>query len=74
MANLTTSLGAGFGFGYVATTFLARFGQREVFLGRDFRKRYYTVHPLIECTPGAAPGHLEILLLRKWLVVLKKAR
>lgn len=74
MANLTTSFGSGFGLGYVTTSFVLRFGRREVFIGRDCRTRYYRAHPIIECNPGTAPGHLEIRLLRKWLIVLSQAR
>ena len=74
MANLTMSLGTGSDFGYIATSFQMRFGRREIFVGRDCRTRYYRAHPLIECNPGVASGHLEILLLRRWLIVLSKAR
>jgi hypothetical protein len=31
------------------------------------------VRPLVECTAGARPGHLDILFLRRWLLVLSKA-
>lgn len=74
MANMTTSLQTGFNLGYVATTIQLRVGRREVSIGRDCRTRYYRAHPIIECSPGFAPGHLQILLLRRWLIVLSKAR
>lgn len=74
MANLMTSPGTGLGFGDVATSILLRFGRREVSIARDCRTRYFRAHPLIECNPGVAPGHLEILVLRRWRLVLSKAR
>ncbi|QAU32799.1 hypothetical protein [Janthinobacterium sp. 17J80-10] len=74
MANLTSSLPTSFHPGYVATSIQLRVGRREVSIGRDCRTRYYRAHPLLECNPGVAPGHLHILLLRRWLIVLSKAR
>jgi len=74
MANMTSSLPSGFNLGYVAPSIQLRVGRREVSIGRDCRTRYYRAHPLIECSPGVAPGHLHILLLRRWLIVLSKAR
>ncbi|AMP01195.1 hypothetical protein CAter10_3723 [Collimonas arenae] len=50
-----------------------RFGKRELFICRDFYKRLYRSNPLIECNAGIQAGHLEILLFRKWLVVMSKA-
>jgi hypothetical protein len=74
MAYLNNSFGSRFGLEYAPTSFLMRFGRREVFVCRDFRKRYYTVNPVIECNTGIEPGHLELLILRRWLVILSKAR
>jgi hypothetical protein len=74
MAYLNNSFGSRFGLEYAPTSLLMRFGRREVFVCRDFRKRYYSVNPLIECSTGIEPGHLELLLLRRWLVILSKAR
>lgn len=51
-----------------------RFGRREVFVCRDTYVRRYRVNPIIECSAGLEPGHVEILLLRRWLLVLSKAR
>ena len=73
MAQLNHSFGARFGLEYAPTSFLARLGRREVFVCRDFRKRYYKVNPLIDCSAGIERGHVELLLLRKWLVILSKA-
>lgn len=61
-------------FEYAPTSFLVRFGRREIFVCRDFRSRYYSVNPIIECGAGIEAGHLEILILRRWLVILSKAR
>jgi hypothetical protein len=75
MAHLNSTFGTTrFGLEYAPTSFLIRFGKREAFVSRDFRKRYYKVNPLIDCSTGIEPGHLEILLFRKWLVILSKAR
>jgi hypothetical protein len=74
MAYLNNSFGSRFGLEYAPTSFLMRFGRREVFVCRDFRNRYYTVNPVIECNTGIEPGHLELLILRRWLVILSKAR
>jgi hypothetical protein len=51
-----------------------RFGTRELSIGRDMRRRYYDTHPVIACRPGFDKGHLEVLLFRRWLLVLSKAR
>lgn len=74
MANFNHSLGSCFGLEYAPTSFVIRLGKREAFVCRDFRKRYYRINPVIECSTGLQPGHLEILLFRKWLVILSKAR
>jgi len=49
-------------------------GRREIFICRDTYVRRYRVNPVIECSAGIEPGHLEVLLLRRWLLVLSKAR
>lgn len=74
MAHLNNSLDARFGLEYAPTSFLMRFGRREIFVCRDFRKRYYHVNPVLDCSTGVEPGHVELLVLRKWLVILSKAR
>ena len=51
-----------------------RLGRREIFVCRDTYVRRYRVNPLIECSAGIEPGHVEILLFRRWLLVLSKAR
>ena len=74
MAHMNHTLGARFGLEYAPTSVLIRLGKREIFVCQDFRKRYYSVNPVIECSTGVQPGHLEILLFRKWLMILSKAR
>lgn len=74
MAHLHQSFGSRFGLEYAPTSFLMRFGRREIFVCRDFRKRYYSVNPVMDCSTGVEPGHLEVLLFRRWLVILSKAR
>ena len=56
------------------SSFTLRLGRREIFVCRDSYERRYRVNPVIECSAGMEPGHLEVLLLRRWLVVLSKAR
>lgn len=74
MTQLNQSLGARFGLECAPTSFLMRFGRREMFVCRDFRKRYYRVNPIVDCSTGIEPGHLELLLFRRWLVILSRAR
>lgn len=68
-----TTLNTSFGLHTTPTPFLARFGRREIRVTRDFRKRFYPVNPIIECDTGIEPGHVEVLLFARWLVVLSKA-
>lgn len=74
MASLEACSTRSFEIEYAPTSFSIRVGRRELYISRDFRKRFYRVNPLIECYPGVQPGHLEIILLKKWLVILSKAR
>ncbi|HYD95921.1 MAG TPA: hypothetical protein VEC01_11390 [Noviherbaspirillum sp.] len=74
MAHLHNSFDTPFGLEYAPTSFLMRFGRREIFVCRDFRKRYYAVNPILDCSTGIQPGHLELLLLRRWLIILSRAR
>jgi hypothetical protein len=53
--------------------FSLRFGSRQLSFSYDPYVRRYDVRPLLECTAGARPGHLDILFLRRWLLVLSKA-
>ncbi len=74
MRHLEHSLEPRFSVQVSPSTFSIRLGHREIFICRDFRRRYYRVNPIIECSTGVQIGHLEILLFRKWLVILSKAR
>lgn len=81
MTYLTNNLNSRVSLGYAPTSFASvptsltlRFGKRELFICRDFRKRYYHVNPLVECGAGVEAGYLEILLFRRWLLILSKAR
>ena len=74
MTNLEQTLDTRFTVQFSPSTFLMRFGRREIFVWNDFRNRHYQVNPVIECSTGVQAGHLEILLFRKWLVILSKAR
>lgn len=70
---MNTGLNSRFGLEYSPATFLLRMGKREMLVCRDFRKRYYAVNPVIECDTGIEPGHVEVLLMRRWLLILSKA-
>lgn len=74
MTNLEQSFDTRFSLQFAPNSFLLRFGRREMFVCRDFRQRHYPVNPVLECSTGVQAGHLEILLFRKWLVILSRAR
>ena len=74
MANSQSFAGTRFGLEYAPNSFLLRVGRREIFVCRDFRKRFYRVNPILDCSTGIERGHLEIVLLKRWLVILSKAR
>jgi hypothetical protein len=56
------------------SSFSLRLGRREIFVCRDTYVRRYRVNPVAEFNAGLQPGHLEIVLFRRWLVMLSKAR
>ena len=74
MTNLPVAFSSTLQYLPTPTSFLLRFGRRELFVCRDFRNRYYNVNPVMDVSPGIQAGHLEILLFRKWLVILSKSR
>lgn len=74
MANLNNAFTPRFGFEYTPMSFLIRLGRREIFVCQDFRKRYYPVNPIVDCSTGLEPGHLEVLLFRRWLIILSRGR
>jgi len=74
MTTLNSSFDSRFGLEYMPTSLTIRLGKRELLVCRDFRKRYYAVNPILECDTGVQAGHLEILVLRRWLLILSKAR
>lgn len=69
-----TTLNSSFGVQYAPTPFLLRLGRREILVTRDFRRRFYAVNPIIECDTGVEPGHVEVLLFGRWLLILSKAQ
>ena len=73
MTISNNALASRFGLEYAPSSFMVRMGRREMVLCRDFRKRYYAVNPLIECDTGVEAGHVEVLLMRRWLLILSKA-
>ena len=73
MTISNNALASRFGLEYAPSSFMVRMGRREMVVCRDFRKRYYAVNPLIECDTGVEAGHVEVLLMRRWLLILSKA-
>lgn len=75
--NTITSMNAaaptGFGWQYLPTSLRLRLGRRELLLCKDFRSRYYAVNPVLDCSVGVHPGHLELLVCGKWLLIFSKA-
>jgi len=69
-----TTSGTSAGISAISTTFNHRFGQREISIYHDFRKRFYPTNKLIDCRAGVNPGHVEVLLLSRWLIVFSEAR
>ena len=57
-----------------STGFRVCIGTRELGIGRDVRMRYDRVHPVIDCRVGVDAGRLDIVLCRRWLIALSKAR
>jgi hypothetical protein len=74
MTTIHSTFDSRFGLEYAPMSFLVRFGKREMLVCRDFRKRFYAVNPIIECDTGVQPGHVEVLLFGRWLLILSKAR
>ena len=73
MTPINSTTRSRFGLQYAPSAFMMRLGRREMVVCRDFRKRYYAVNPLIECDTGIEAGHVEVLLMRRWLLILSKA-
>jgi hypothetical protein len=73
MAMTHTSISPRFGLEYAPASILLRLGRREIFVCRDFRRRFYSVNPIIEVGTGIQAGHIEVLVLRRWLVILSRA-
>jgi hypothetical protein len=73
MANLNT-IGTHFGSAVAPSSFMMRMGRRELSVGRDFRQRYSALNPILDCRVGIESGYVELVLLRKWLIVLSRAR
>lgn len=74
MGIMNASFGTSLDLPYFSTGFRVRIGRRELGIGRDVRVRYYRVNPVIDCRVGADAGRLDILLCRRWLIALSKAR
>jgi hypothetical protein len=73
MRDLNIAIGPRHGMAHTPTSFSLRLGNREMHVSRDFRNRYYKVNPIIDCSTGLQRGHVELLVMRKWLVILSKA-
>ena len=68
-----TILNSNFGMQYAPTPFMLRLGRRVMLVPRAVRQRFYPVRTLVACDPGVEPGHVEVLLMRRWLLILSKA-
>jgi hypothetical protein len=68
------SVGPRLGAEYLPSSIVMRFGRRELFVGHDFRRRYSQLAPILDCRTGVEPGYVELVILRKWLIVLSRAR
>jgi hypothetical protein len=74
MSSLSVSFQSRFGREYFPASFVLRLGKRELSICPDFRSRYYAVHPFMDFSVGVESGHVEVLLLRRWLLVLSRAK
>lgn len=74
MNNLSNTFDTRFSMHFEPSSFSLRIGKREIYICSDFRSRPYKVSPIIECSAGIQVGHLEILIFRKWLLILSKAK
>ncbi len=73
LSNIS-AFGSNFNWEHEPALFLVRFGRREISVCRDFRKRFYTPHFVLDCRVGFVRGYIELLVLRKWLIVFSKMR
>jgi hypothetical protein len=74
MAHSNLTLDSRFSFSKTPSALSLRFGRRELFVCRDTYVRRYWVNPVVEFNAGFEPGHLEVVLFRRWLVLFSKAR
>jgi hypothetical protein len=68
------SMNARFGAEYLPSSIVIRVGRREIFIGPDFRRRFSSMNPVLDCRAGNEAGYVELVLFSKWLIVLSKAR
>ena len=73
ISNLS-AFGSNFNWECEPALFLVRFGRREISVCRDSRKRFYTPNPVLDCRVGFVRGYIELLVLRKWVIVFSKTR
>lgn len=50
-----------------------RFGSRAIVAARDTHMRFYGVNRFIDLNAGVKRGHLEIIVLRRWRILLQAA-
>jgi hypothetical protein len=74
MANFNSSMTSRFAFDEPPAAFMLRLGRREMQIRREVSKPHYSVNPILDCRPGDDPGHLQMLVLSRWMVTLSKAR
>jgi len=64
MAYIQQAFDTRFSLQLAPTSFLMRLGRREIFVCRDYRQRAYHVNPVLDCSTGVQPGHLEMLFCK----------
>lgn len=74
MKNLGTTSRIRYSVQSTPSSSLIHLGRWEIFVCRDSRKRRYKVHPIADISTGIEAGHREVLLFRKWLVIVSKSR
>lgn len=50
-----------------------RIGSRAIIASKDPYVRNYPVNPVVTFLAGDLPGHLEIVILRRWRILLSRA-
>lgn len=74
MANPNHSMLSRLGTHYAPTSVLLRFGRWELSVCREAGRRCYRLNRLLDLDNNVVAGKIELLLLRRWRCILKRAR